>query len=57
MKFHVDVIDTWEMTITPVDGVFTLKEKDSHTFVDRDDRTIKLPDKPYMALRITPVKS
>jgi hypothetical protein len=52
MEFHVDVIDTWNMTITPVDSVFTLKPKDRYTFVDRDGRSVKLPGKPYMALRI-----
>jgi len=53
MDFHVDVIDTWNMTITPVDGVFNLKAKDRYSFVDRDGRAVKLPGKPYMALRIT----
>jgi len=47
------VIDTWNMTITPVDGVFNLKAKDRYSFVDRDGRAVKLPGKPYMALRIT----
>jgi hypothetical protein len=40
------------MTITPVDGVFTLKAKDRYIFVDRDGRAVKLPGKPGMALRI-----
>ena len=53
MEFHVDLIDTWNMTITPVEGVFTVKAKDRYDFVDRDGRAIKLPGKPYMALRIT----
>lgn len=53
MQFHVDVIDAWNMTITPVDGVFTLKAKDRYDFVDRDGRAVRLPGKPFMALRIT----
>jgi hypothetical protein len=52
MEFRVDVIDTWDMTITPVDGVFTLKRKDRYTFVDSNNREVTLPGKPYMALRI-----
>jgi hypothetical protein len=56
MRFHVDVLDTWSTTITPVNGVFTLKAKDDKTFVDRDGLDVKLPGKPFIALRITPVK-
>ena len=56
MRFHVDVLDTWNTTITPVNGVFTLKAKDDKTFVDRDGLDVKLPGKPFIALRITPVK-
>ena len=52
MEFRADVIDTWDMTITPVEGAFTLKAKDRYSFVDRDGRSIQLPGKPYMALRI-----
>jgi hypothetical protein len=52
MEFRVEVIDTWGMTITPVDGLFTLKKKDRYSFVDRDGRDVKLPGKPGMALRI-----
>lgn len=53
MKFHVDVIDTWNMTITPVNGPFTMERKDRYTFEDRDGRSVELPGKPYLALRIT----
>ena len=54
-KFHVDILDTWNTTITPVDEVFTLKSKDDKTFIDRDSKTVKLPGKPFIALRITPI--
>ncbi|HKW30836.1 MAG TPA: DUF5060 domain-containing protein [Verrucomicrobiae bacterium] len=53
MQFQVDVIDTWNMTITPVNGPFTMERKDRYTFEDRDGRPVELPGKPYMALRIT----
>ncbi|HOP98559.1 MAG TPA: DUF5060 domain-containing protein [Verrucomicrobiota bacterium] len=52
MQFRVDVIDTWNMTITPVDGVFTLKRKDRYSFVDGNGRAVKLPGKPGIAVRI-----
>jgi hypothetical protein len=57
MKFHVDVINTWDMTINPIDEPFTIREpKDGeYTVYDVDDRTITLPDDPWLALRITRV--
>ncbi len=56
MKFTVEVLDTWNMTVTPVDGVFTLTKKDGYFFADKDGRSITLPGKPYMAIRIKRVK-
>jgi hypothetical protein len=38
-EFAVDVIDCWEMTVTPVDGVHS------------GTMTVKLPSKPLMAIR------
>lgn len=52
-KFKVDIIDTWEMTITPVSGVFeTKKVKDNYRLYDKELKEIRLPYKPYIALRI-----
>jgi hypothetical protein len=56
MKFTAEVLDTWNMTITPVEGVFELKKKDGYFFADKDGRSIELPSKPYMAIRIKRVK-
>jgi hypothetical protein len=39
-QYKVEVIDTWNMTIKPIEGTFTGK------------KPIPLPGKPYMALRI-----
>jgi hypothetical protein len=39
-SFKIDIIDTWEMTITPLEGEFSGKFR------------IQLPGKQYMALRI-----
>ena len=52
MKFRVDVLDTWNMTVTPVKGEFVAKKKDSYHFVDAQGRAVELPGKPYMAIRI-----
>jgi hypothetical protein len=52
MEFSVELIDTWAMTITPVAGVFVTKKKDRYDFVDRDGRTVPIPQKPGIALRI-----
>jgi hypothetical protein len=39
-QFRIDVIDTWEMTITPLEGTFEGRCR------------VELPGKPYLALRI-----
>jgi hypothetical protein len=52
MKFKVDVLDTWDMTVTPVEGEFVTKKKDNYFFADAGGRVITLPGKPGIALRI-----
>lgn len=52
LKFAAEVIDTWNMTITPVDGPFEIKKRDNYVFADKDDRSVPLPGRPYMAIRI-----
>ncbi len=52
MRFKVDVLDTWNMTVTPVEGEFVTKKKDSYHFVDANGRAVPLPGKPYIAVRI-----
>jgi hypothetical protein len=47
-KYHVDVIDTWNMTITPVDQLATAPEKNSKAA----PMGIPLPGRPFIALRI-----
>jgi hypothetical protein len=54
-KMHVDVIDAWNMTITPVDQVFTVVAKDGATVRVEGDAKVKLPGNPLMALRITAI--
>ncbi|MET0267478.1 MAG: DUF5060 domain-containing protein [Duganella sp.] len=52
MRFKVEVIDTWNMTITPVDGVFEIKKQDDYMYTEKNGRSVPLPGKPYMAIRI-----
>lgn len=52
MKFTVEVIDTWNMTITPVPGVFEAKKQGNYMFADKEGRSVPLPGRPYIALRI-----
>jgi len=56
MKFTADVLDTWNMTVTPVPGTFTIQKKTDYFHADKDGRSIALPGKPYMAIRIKRVK-
>ena len=56
MKFRVDVIDTWNMTVTPIDKVLTIAKLADFTFPAEGNATIALPGKPYIALRIRRVE-
>ena len=53
MRFKVDIIDTWNMTITPVDKIFEVKQLDGYEYIDKDNSKVELPGRPYMALRIS----
>lgn len=50
--FEVDVIDTWDMKITPVSHQFVAKRKDHYSFGDSGNRVVKLPNKPGIVLRV-----
>jgi hypothetical protein len=52
IKFRVEIIDTWLMTITPFDAVFTLKRKNAYAFIDADAGAVALSGKPGLALRV-----
>jgi hypothetical protein len=52
IQFKVEVIDVWNMTITPVEGVFVTGKKSDYCFLDEQGRSVPLPGKPYQALRI-----
>jgi Domain of unknown function (DUF5060)/Domain of unknown function (DUF5605)/Protein of unknown function (DUF4038) len=62
MQFKVEILDTWNMTVTPVDGVFVTKMRPPYDFKpgsrdervadERDGRTVVLPGRRGIALRI-----
>lgn len=52
MKFAAEVLDTWNMTVTPVAGTSTLIKKDNYLFADSQGRSVSLPGRPGMAVRI-----
>lgn len=54
-SFRIDVIDTWNMTITPVDGVFRMSQLNEYDVQDPQRPTIRLPGKPYIAVRVIKV--
>jgi hypothetical protein len=52
-RFQVDVLDTWNMTVTPVDGAFVMAKKDAYYLHDPNRPTVALPGRPWMAVRVT----
>jgi hypothetical protein len=52
LEFRVEVLDTWNMSVTPVDGTFVTKKRDDYYFEDRNHRVVTLPGKAYIALRV-----
>lgn len=53
--YRVDVIDAWNMTVTPVEGVFRMAVHDKYNLQDPARPTIPLPGKPYVAVRLIAV--
>jgi hypothetical protein len=47
------VIDTWNMTITPVEGVFNMARKNDYDAQDPARPKLSLPGKPWIAVRLT----
>lgn len=53
--YRADVIDTWNMTITPMEGTFKMAVHDNYNLQDPDRPKIALPGKPYIAVRLVAV--
>jgi hypothetical protein len=56
MQFKVDVLDTWNMKIEPVETRFVVRKLTDYVFADEDERSVSLPERPWMALRIVRVE-
>jgi hypothetical protein len=52
-QFQVEVLDTWNMTVTPVEGAFVMGKKDAYFLHDPNRPTVALPGRPWMAVRVT----
>jgi hypothetical protein len=52
MNLRVEVIDTWERTVTPVKGVFEARLEGRYRYTCAKTPVVRMPGKPYLALRI-----
>ena len=56
-KFQVDVIDAWNMTITPIKELFEVTDKDRYHYTCNYNPYVELPGRPFMAIRIRIVEN
>ncbi len=54
-KFRVEIIDTWNMTVTPWPDIMETGPVNDYRLYDVKHRKIRLPLTPYVLLRITQV--
>jgi hypothetical protein len=54
-RYKVEIIDTWDMTIKSIPGIFESTAESDYRVYDKNQQKIRLPLKPYMALRITAI--
>jgi hypothetical protein len=52
ITLRAELIDTWDMTISPLEGAFPLRPTDRYTFTCPTRPRIVLPGKRYMAIRL-----
>ena len=52
LTLKAEVLDTWGMTVTPVDEVFELKPEGRYRYTCPDRPALRLPGKPYLAVRL-----
>ena len=56
MQFRAEILDTWNMTILAVEGVFKIVTDGTYRYHAEGLPQIKLPGNPYMAIRIRRVE-
>ena len=52
-RFKVEIVDTWDMTIQTCPFTFETTEVIDYRLYDKELKRVRLPLKPYLALRIT----
>ncbi len=52
MEFGVEILDTWNMTVTPVPGTFTIVADETYRYHAKGRKKVELPGQPFIALRI-----
>lgn len=55
-RFRVEILDTWNMTVTECPTLFETGTPTAYRIYDRHSGRVKLPGKPYLLLRITEAK-
>lgn len=50
--YKAEIIDTWNMTMETVDDTFVIDKGEQYSYKDIHGKSIKLPNKKYIALRI-----
>lgn len=56
-SYKVDIIDTWEMTVSTHPEIFELGDANDYRFSDKTFKKIRLPQRPYILLRIRQIKN
>lgn len=56
MRFRVEVIDAWNMKIAPLAEPLVVERATPYLFRNRTPKSFYLPDRPYIALRVTRTK-
>jgi len=49
---RIDIIDTWNMKVASIKSIVTLKKKGAYHVAGARNEVVKLPKRPFMALRI-----
>jgi hypothetical protein len=55
-RYQVDIIDTWDMTIKTSPLIFETAPENDYRLYDKDLKKVRLPLKPYIALRVREIK-
>jgi len=55
-RYQVEILDTWDITTMSVNEIFETGGEEDYRFYDKNRKKIRLPLKPYLALRITQLR-